>query len=107
MLLKSGTKRRRTQAEVKLARDAEEMKDEIDRENEKKLEEQARIIKESELQIQELTEQLKHAEREVDQNSQYKIVLDQMESAGVIERDEDNTYLLGDNPIGKANMIVN
>ena len=47
MLLKSGTKRRRTQAEVKLARDAEAMKDEIERETEEKLEEQARIIKES------------------------------------------------------------
>lgn len=34
MLLKSGSKRRRTQAEVKLARDAEGMKDEVERENE-------------------------------------------------------------------------
>ena len=54
MLLKPGSKRRRTQAEVKLAKEHEGMKDELVRENEDRLKEQDEIIKQSQEQIEEL-----------------------------------------------------
>jgi hypothetical protein len=50
MLIKPGTKRRRTQAEIAMAKSAEELKEEVARENE--------------LHIRELTGQLEQAKKQ-------------------------------------------
>ena len=70
MLIKPGTKRRRTQAEVAMAKDADDLRDQVSRENEQR--------------IKELSEQLEAAKFNLQEQDEYKNVVNGMVSAGVI-----------------------
>ena len=64
MLIKPGSKRRRTQTDIAAARDAQELRDQIERENEER--------------IRELTEQVNEMREESQQNIEYKNVVGEM-----------------------------
>lgn len=64
MLIKPGSKRRRTQTEMEAARNAEELRDQIARENEER--------------IRELTQQVEAMKEESLQNIEYKNVVGEM-----------------------------
>ena len=70
MLIKPGTKRRRTQAEISMAKDAEDLRDQVARENEQC--------------IKELSQQLEAAKFNLQEQDEFKSVVNGMVSAGVI-----------------------
>ena len=91
MLIKPGTKRRRTQAEVAMERDADELKESVARENEER--------------IVELTKQLERVKEQSYQTEQYKDVVEEMVRQGVLEGDADNNFKLVEYDENGANVI--
>ena len=75
-LLKPGSKRRRTRAQMELDKEEEELKKEA-------TERQAK-------EISELKQRLGQAEARADMNEHYRQQLSKMHDAGVIEVDENN-----------------
>ena len=80
MLIKPGSKRRRTQADFAMEKDAAEL--------------QKKVHKENEEAIEDLQRQLEEMKQEVLDNREAKTVFEDMLNAGIIHKNEDDVFEL-------------
>ena len=98
MLLKPGSKRRRSQAEIAMAHDEKELEAQVQHDNEQR--------------IRDLERTLEAREQEVLEVREYKNIIEQMIEAGVGELDENNQFTLvnivqdGPNEIGNGSEFA-
>ena len=80
MLIKPGSKRRRSQAEIAMEKDAAELQRKVNEENEQA--------------IVDLQRELREMRQEVEDSKEAKNVFDTMMGAGVIHQNEEGEYQL-------------
>ena len=80
MLIKPGSKRRRSQAEIAMEKDAAELQRKVNEENEQA--------------IVDLQRELREMRQEVEDSKEAKNVFDTMMNAGVIHQNEEGEYQL-------------
>lgn len=91
MLIKPGTKRRRTHAEIAQEKSAEELNRNVARENDQT--------------IRELTRELERAKRHQNEGETYRDVVEELVRQGFIEGDEDNNFKVVQRDENGVNII--